>query len=226
MSKPRSGGLRSKDLAVVPDPGPAARPAFDGTIASACKSAGISLEQMIEMMRWAKESDPRVALFLEGWDAHDPSERPDMRMVDIRCGQVGLAHVDLLKIVADVACRIAMYQAQIMTAVSHPLVVEKTIERALTNEGIADRTTLHKATGFLPMPKGSQTIISIMQNAQATTPAQSVAAPRPEDIIRRLANRFNEARGLACTATSVLTDSLCGQTFPDTIPGDEEGDGK
>ena len=54
-------------------------PAFDGTIASACESTGITLEQMFEMMRWAKESDPRIAELLDTWDALDPSEQQDMR---------------------------------------------------------------------------------------------------------------------------------------------------
>jgi hypothetical protein len=87
-----------------------------------------------------------------------------------------------------------MHQAQMIAALAHPRVVEKTIERALTDEGIADRMALHKAMGFLPTPKGSQTIISIMQSAQANTAVQTVAAPPPEDTIRRLANRLNEAR--------------------------------
>jgi hypothetical protein len=141
-------------------------------------------------------SDPRVARFLDACDALDASEQQAKGTADAVCGRIGLAPAELLRIVADVTCRIAMYRAQIIAAVSHPLVVEKTVERALTDDGIADRMALHKAMGFLPTPKGSQTIISIMQNAQAPAAAQSISAPRPEQTIRRLSDRFNEARAV------------------------------
>jgi hypothetical protein len=202
MSRPQRIGPPLKDIAIVPlsrNEEPTKHgvpPKFDGTIASACESVGISVEHMIEMMRWAKERDPRIAQFLDTWDALDPSERQDMGMIDAVREQVGLAPVDLLRIVANVACRIAMYEAQIIAAVSHPFVVGKTVERAMTDEGIADRIALHKATGFLPMPKGSRTIISVMQNAQAPAAAESVAAPRPEQTIRRMSDRFNEVRAV------------------------------
>jgi hypothetical protein len=172
MSRGQNGGSQLKGLVAVPISGnkePATRrvpPAFDGTIASACESVGISLERMIEMMRWARESDPRVAQFLDTWDALDPCERQVRGTVETVRQRVGLKLLDLIGIVVDVMCRLAMYQAQIIAAASHPLVVEKTVERALTDKGIGDRMALHKATGFLPTPKGSQTIFSIfMQNA-------------------------------------------------------------
>jgi hypothetical protein len=94
-----------------------------------------------------------------------------------------------------------MYQAQIIAALWHPLVVQKTIDLALDDaakakDSLAAQMVLHKATGFLPMPKGAQTIISIMQNAQAPAATQPVAAPRPEETIRRVSDRFNELRAL------------------------------
>ena len=60
---------------------------------------------------------------------------------------------------------------------------------ALTDEGTVDRNTLHRATGFTPLPKGSTTIVNVQQNSQGQIP--SVPAPRPEDIIRRLSELFN-----------------------------------
>ena len=78
MSRSRDGSLYLKGLAVVPETvntepsAPGIQPAFDGTMASACESVGISLERMMEMMRWARESDPRVAQLLDAWDALDP----------------------------------------------------------------------------------------------------------------------------------------------------------
>ena len=179
-----------------------------------------------------------VAQFLEAWDALSASEQQP-RATDAVCERMGLAPLDLLKAVADAAYRAAMYTAQIIAALSHPLVVEKTVEHALTDEGIADRMALHKAMGFLPTPKGSQTIISIMQNAQADAAVQApaVLAPSPERTIRRIADRFNEAQGLPRTTAPALPENAGDQTLPDTIsedgdampaevPEEEEGDGK
>src|SRR5712671_1283448 len=108
MSRLRKNGLRLKRLAVFPISGnkePATRgvpPAFDGTTASACESVGISLERMIEMMRWARESDPRVAQFLDTWDALGPSEREIQGTVEAVRHRVGLKLPELLGIIAEV----------------------------------------------------------------------------------------------------------------------------
>lgn len=186
---------------------------FDGTIASACESTGITLEQMFEMMRWAKESEPRIARLLDTWDALDPSEQRDSGTADAVRQRLGLAPVELLRIIADVACRIAMYQAQIIAALSHPRVVERTVELALNAEDDSNKLTaqtiLHKAAGFLPTPKGSQTTIAITQNAQANATSRSiVAAPSPEHTIRSLTDRFNEIRGLPRSPAARTTEAL------------------
>lgn len=200
--------------------------AFDGTISSACRSTGITLEQMFEMMRRAKESDPRIRELLDAWDALDPSEHQSSLTVDAVRLQLGLAPVELLRIVADVACRIAMYQAQIIAALSHPQVVEKTVELALNAEDDSNKLTaqtiLHKATGFLPIPKGSHTNIAITQNAQANATARSiVAAPSPEHTIRRLTDRFNAVRGFPPSPASRNIDALR-VPLPDGVEEDEK----
>jgi hypothetical protein len=206
MSRLRSGAAQSKGLAVVPGSGngkPTARdvqPAFDTTIASA-SDLGIGPEDFIKMTRFAKASDPRVTRFLDAWDALDASEQQARGAADAVCERVGLASLDLLKVVADGTCRFATTAAQIMVGLSYPDVVTKTIELALNAEDDSDQlaaqTILHKAMGFLPMPKGSQTIITaVMQNAQATAAAQPVAVPRLEETIRLLSGRFNAMRGL------------------------------
>jgi hypothetical protein len=154
------------------------------------------------------------------------------------CERLGLPPFKLLKAAADVGCQFAMCVAQIIAAVSHPAVVEKTIDCALTDKGFADRVVLHKAMGFLPMPKGSQTAISVTQNAQASARVEPiVAAPRPEETIRRLVNAFNEKRCLSAMPRTAMPEASGGQSrparsvFEDATamspegPEDEEGDG-
>jgi hypothetical protein len=97
----------------------------------------------------------------------------------------------ILEVVAGVAVRLGAQASAILAAVWHPRVVEKTIEMALTDGGTVDRNTLHRATGFTPLPKGPTTIVNVQQNAQGQP--LGVPAPCPEDTIRRMAELFNEA---------------------------------
>jgi hypothetical protein len=171
------------------------QPAFEGTISSAC-GLGIGIEDFIAMTRIASTSDPRAARFLDAWDALGTCEQQSVGTADAVCEQIGLAPLDLLKTVADAAFRFSMYTAQIIAAAALPSVVECCAKAALTEEGIADRKMLFQHTGFLPTLAGSQTNISIMQNAQLNAAAQPVitAAPRPDETIRRLCDRLNEAK--------------------------------
>jgi hypothetical protein len=82
----------------------------------------------------------------------------------------------------------------LITAVWTPRLVEKSVEMGLRDDGVKDREMMYKATGFLPTPKGSQTIVNVSQNA--TVAPTIVQAPSPESTISRLAAAFNEARGL------------------------------
>ena len=196
--------------------------AFDGTIASACESIGITLEQMIEMMRWAKESDPRIRDLMDTWDSLDASERQDSGTAEAVRHRVGLKLPELLRTVAEVTYRIAIYKAQIVAALALPSVVERSIETALTDDGIADRKMLFQHSGFLPMPKGSQTTIAVTQNAQANASSRSVVAvPPPEQTIRSLTERFNEMRGLPRPPAARTTEALHVE-----VPGRVEDDGK
>jgi len=91
---------------------------------------------------------------------------------------------------------------------------------ALTDEGHEDRATLHKATGFLPSPKGAQTNIQVVQHASATANAQaaSVAAPPPEQTIRRLVDRFNDARQIQSVERPSLPEDVGHATLPAAMP--------
>jgi hypothetical protein len=233
MSRPPNSGSHLKEFAVVLGNGnemPAARGvqhAFDGIIASAC-DLGVSLESFIEMARLARTSDPRAARFLEAWDAIRVSEQQVKGAALAVCERIGLVPMDLLLAVADAAVRSSMCEAQLSAALALPSIVERSIETALTAEGIADRKLLFLHSGFLPSPKTSHAAFSAMRDANVRTPEQipAVTAPRPEDTIRRVVDRFNEGFGPPLTSPPAFPEKATGQTFPDTIPKDEEGDGE
>jgi hypothetical protein len=164
---------------------------FD-TIASAC-GLGIGLDNFIAMTRLARTSDSSAARFLDAWDALGASEDSSAATADDLCEQIGLSPLDLLKAVAEATLRFSMYTARLRAAVAMPSIVERSIEVALTDQGVADRRMQLQHSGFLPTPAGSQTNIAIMQSNTAAQPAV-VVAPKPEETIRRLSERLNAVR--------------------------------
>jgi hypothetical protein len=170
------------------------RPAFKGTITSACESIG--LDNFIEMERLARTNDPSAERFMNAWDALDASEQQARGTADAICNRAGLAPIELLGIVADAAYRVAMYAAQIKAALALPSIVERSVDVALTDKGIADRKMLFQHSGFLPTPSGAQTNIAMVQNSQlnATTQPVITVAPRPEETLCRLSDGLNDSR--------------------------------
>ncbi len=137
------------------------------------------------------------------------SDSPDaLRLADIYYSQSAVhrdaipieaycyaADINPLRVVewlTAVLVRQGVTASTLLAAQWHPRVVEKTIEIALTADGTAERQMLHRATGFTPLPKGSQTIIQV--NAMQAA-ARTVTAPSPEATIGLLGNAFTEARG-------------------------------
>jgi hypothetical protein len=117
--------------------------------------------------------------------------------IEAFCVAAGVSPLTILGILTGEIVRMGAQASTIIAAVNHPRVVQKSVEMALTDDGLADRTLLAKATGFLPTPKGSQTQINIAANANATAAPQiAVVAPPPEATIRRAVDRFNDAKGL------------------------------
>lgn len=114
--------------------------------------------------------------------------------IEAFCLAAKVSPLRILEIIGGTAVRLSAQESMMISALNHPRVVEKTVKMALTDEGTYDRNVLHRAIGFLPMPRTAQTTINIAQNANATAAAHVSAAPRPEQTIRTLSNRFNEAR--------------------------------
>ena len=128
---------------------------------------------------------------------HDSLDPPMARALPIEafCYALAISPLRVLEILTGILVRQGATASTLLTAVWHPKMVEKSIERGLQDDGIADRVIVHKAAGYLPMPKTSQTIVNVNQPA-TTQSVVFVPAPPPEATIRTLADTFNEARGL------------------------------
>jgi len=115
----------------------------------------------------------------------------------------------ILAILTGEVVRLGAQASSIVASVNQPRVVQKLVDRAMDDEEdtrMEAATLLSKATGFLPTPRGSQTTVNVAANSSSNASAQaaSLPAPAPEQTIRRLVDRFNEARGLPPAAPVIV----------------------
>lgn len=161
-------------------------------------------------------SDPDARKVLDAYHSIIKSFRVSLP-IEAFCFAASVSPLRILEIITATCVRLGAQASSIVAAVNHPRVVEKTVEMALTDGGHEDRADLHKAVGFLPTAKGSQTVIQVTQNAQtsATAQAASVPAPPAEQTIRRLVNRFNER------PSPVLVEDTGSVRVPDVMPHEQ-----
>lgn len=141
-----------------------------------------------------------------------PKNQRDLIPIEGYCLAAGISTQLILELVTRTCATVSRQTSALIAAASHPAVVDKTVEMALTDDGIEDRQTLHKAVGFLPTPKGAQIAVNVAANAAAHANAAAqtliVAAPPPEATIRRLSDRFNEARLVAGASPIIAVEPV------------------
>lgn len=123
--------------------------------------------------------------------------RAEQRRVPIEafCLAAKVNPMNVLEALVAIMVRLRAQESAVLAAVAHPEVVRTTIDSAgiIGKDGARDREMLHKNAGFLPVAKGSQTIVQVNQS-QSQQQATITTAPPPEHTIRRLTDRFNENR--------------------------------
>lgn len=157
---------------------------------------GMGTNLLVSWPKYLQQSDDPVAIQVLGAMAKvDRADRSSLP-VEAYCLAAGVAPSRILELITIVCVRMASTASQIIAAINHPRVVQKSVDMALTDEGIEDRTLLHKATGFLPTSKGPSQVVNVntSANASAQAAATVVAAPPAENTIRRMVDRFNDAR--------------------------------
>lgn len=130
-------------------------------------------------------------------DAYFSVSKLHARLLPIEafCIKAGVSPLRVIEIIIITAMRMGTQASAFLAHVTSPSIVQATIEDALNGSDkvrIAAQSMLHKATGFLPTPKGNQTSIVVTQNASPTAQVANVSAPPPESTIRRLVDRFND----------------------------------
>ncbi len=99
-------------------------------------------------------------------------------------------------------------EANLITAISFPRVIERTAKSAMTKGGVKDREMFHRATGFLPQPKTQAPSVVITNNPQTL-----IASGKPE--VRALPSMEEEALEMEEAVTLPM--------LPAPIPTQEKG---
>lgn len=150
--------------------------------------------------------DPSARKVLESYYSTLKSYR-SVLPIEAFCVAAGVSPFRILELLTGALVRVGATASTIVAAVNHPRVVQKTVDMALTDDGHDDRSDLHKAVGFLPTAKGSQTTIQVVQNASAAAPAHATP-PSPEATIRKLVGRFNNDSRTPLPALPVQTELI------------------
>ena len=128
---------------------------INGTLASAMKYLAGGKNMFMEIAGQAAKIDPVIQPIVEEWHRCTAGGKKAFD-VDQVCELKGVDPFRMLGSVFEAAARSGHHIGALLAAVTHPAIVEKTIQRALTNEGTDEREMLLKHANFLPLPKGSQ----------------------------------------------------------------------
>jgi hypothetical protein len=79
-----------------------------------------------------------------------PSSYKRFVSVEALCTAARVAPWRVFELIAGLAARDAALGAAVVAAIWGPRLVQRTIKRALLDDGTKERTMLHKATGFVP----------------------------------------------------------------------------
>lgn len=110
------------------------------------------LAQVLEALR--ASNDPDAQAFVSKYDSLAAFDHQLVGWEEIAFA-AGIPSYRLLEISVSALLQQFGTVGQIIAATSHPLVVEATVRRALTEKGTREREMLLQAQGFLPTPKGS-----------------------------------------------------------------------
>jgi hypothetical protein len=167
----------------------------------------------------------RVLEFLAG------SEEPDARSLleqakkltthqlvavpfEALCLAAGLTTKRAFGLVAEEATTQSAAAATLVAKAARADVVKATVDSALTPFGVKDREMLHKAEGFVPVPKTQTTFVRGDQVVDARVQTVNAILPPLEEGIRRSSDRFNE----------IIKQRVAALPEPEAIEVEEEED--
>lgn len=144
-----------------------------------------SIQIAIEALRADDSSDSLE--FIRTYDSILPSDRTRLRLEEIFT-LAGLSARRFIELVTGALMQQSGDVSRMLTAVSQPKVIAATVKAATeslpirnsegdvigyTNGDVKAQEMFHRATGWLPIPKGAQTVINMQQLNQGTKEVNS-----------------------------------------------------
>lgn len=153
----------------------------------------------------AQSDDPDARAVLDAFRKVSPSNFPGMP-IEAFCVAAAVSPLRLIEVLTGILVRLGVTSSAILAAVAQPRIVEVLTKSALTDEGWRDRHAFLKATGFIPTPKTSVSIVN-SPRIELTSSAQSASLPAPsaEHTIRALAERSGDPPAALPAPTDALT---------------------
>jgi len=130
----------------------------------------------------AKNGDPDADKLLRAYYKLTRREQVN-HMPEQLCDLAGVKPEELFGIVATELWRTARMEANLIVAAAYPKVIERTAKLAETKNGFKDRELFHKATGFLPQPKGPSINIDASHKQLTVAPTPSKLPSMEDDAL-------------------------------------------
>jgi hypothetical protein len=153
-----------------------------------------SIQKAIEALR-GDDSDDALA-FIERYDSISESDLPRLAIEEIFTA-AGLTARRFVEVLTGALMQQSSDVTKMLVSVAQPRVVEATIKAATeslpiignegevvgwTNGDIKAQELFHKATGFLPTPKGAQTTINLQQLNQTAVSSDEEKCDAPQSM--------------------------------------------
>lgn len=142
-------------------------------------------EKVIEFLAGSEEPEARAVVELRG---RLNKEQAKAVPFEAYCVAAKIPTKKMFGIIAAEAADQSAKATALLADATHTKVVEATVKNALHPLGTKDREMLHKAKGFVPIPK---TAVTFVKNLDARQQTATVVLQPVEDTVRRLSDRFN-----------------------------------
>jgi len=136
----------------------------------------------------------------------------DVLPLEAFCVAAGVDPNRILDSLVRVIERVKSLKSAVNLSVSQPEIVETNIAAAMdVDNGYKDRRLHMQVSGLMPMPKGARTVVNVQTSAtSSSSPVQQtvVAAPAPEQTVRRLSERLHAIKGTLPSETQRVEDAI------------------
>jgi hypothetical protein len=157
--------------------------AVDYTLSSVLKFIRGGKKSFMELARQAPNIDPSLASVIEEWDRLTPTAQRGVNLNQL-CEIKGIDPFHFLGVVAEAGLKFSNNASVLIAALSLPKIVQCSIKRALTPEGVEDCKMLFQHAGFIPSPKGTEVrVLNQIRVSANVNQAADIDLPSFEETI-------------------------------------------